>query len=74
MTPSEALREVVSSRRTSGRSLAKQAGLEPSQVRRFLRGGVVTTTTFDALAGALGLRLVEVERRTRKPSPAKEDR
>jgi transcriptional regulator with XRE-family HTH domain len=70
-TLAEQLRDLVGDRGLSGYALAKAAGLNRSIVTRFMAGGSITLETLDALAGALGLRLVDSGRgRRAAPRPA----
>jgi transcriptional regulator with XRE-family HTH domain len=72
------LREIIGSRDLTAYSVAHAAGVAPSVVSRFLsRERGLTLETFDAIAGALGLRLVETAKgrtrplaKTARPSPA----
>jgi transcriptional regulator with XRE-family HTH domain len=70
------LREIIVGRGLTAYSVAHSAGIAPSVVSRFLsRERGLTLETFDALAGALGLRLVETAKgrrpaRAGRPSPA----
>jgi transcriptional regulator with XRE-family HTH domain len=54
------LREIIVTRRLSAHAVAASAGVAPSVVSRFLaRERGLTLDTFDAIAGGLGLKLVE---------------
>jgi transcriptional regulator with XRE-family HTH domain len=65
------LREIINGRDLTAYSLGKAAGVSASVVSRFLnRERGLTLETFDAIAGALGLRLVETAKgRGRPPRP-----
>jgi transcriptional regulator with XRE-family HTH domain len=67
------LREIILARRLSAHAVAASAGVAPSMVSRFLaRERGLTLETFDAIAGALRLRLVESGRgRGRSAGPIK---
>jgi transcriptional regulator with XRE-family HTH domain len=72
-TPSEQLRRILESRGGSAYALARLADLAPTVVSRFLSGRrSLTLHSFDRLAGALGLRLVEPPRRARPSATAAE--
>lgn len=59
-TISDQLRMIVRSRGDSPRSIAIEAGVAPAVLSRFLAGTRgMTLDSLDALAGSLGLRLVE---------------
>jgi transcriptional regulator with XRE-family HTH domain len=69
------LREIITRRGLTAYSIAVDAGLEPSIVSRFLaheRG--LTLASLDAIAEALGLRLIERGKRPKasddRPGPA----
>jgi transcriptional regulator with XRE-family HTH domain len=65
------LREIIVGRRLSAHAVAESAGVAPSVVSRFLaRERSLTLETFDAIAGGLGLRLVEAARGRGRPSKA----
>jgi hypothetical protein len=65
------LRDIISGRRLSAYWVAQTAGVAPSVVSRFLsRERGLTLATFDLIAGALGLKLVESGRGRGRPSPA----
>jgi transcriptional regulator with XRE-family HTH domain len=54
------LREIIHRRGLTAFSIARDAGLEPSVVSRFLsRERGLTLASLDAIADAIGLRLVE---------------
>jgi transcriptional regulator with XRE-family HTH domain len=65
------IRQAVAARGLSGAELARAAGVHPATVTRFLAGASgLTLDSFDAIAAALGLRLVETGRRLgRRPVP-----
>jgi transcriptional regulator with XRE-family HTH domain len=65
----EQLRDLITDRGLSGYGLAKATGLNRSVVNRFLAGGGLTLETLDAIAAALGLKLVESGRRLSKRAP-----
>src|SRR3954451_8153391 len=74
------LREIIVTRRLSAHAVAESAGVAPSVVSRFLaRDRGLTLQTFDAIAGGLGLKLVETARgrgrlaRPAAPRPAAPD-
>jgi transcriptional regulator with XRE-family HTH domain len=62
-TIAEQLRDLINDRGLSGYALARSAGVNRSVVNRFLAGGGLTVDVLDAIAAALGLRLVETGRR-----------
>src|SRR3954447_2748250 len=63
------LREIIAGRDLTAYSVARSAGVAPSVVSRFLsRERGLTLETFDAIAGALGLRLVESGRGWGRPA------
>jgi DNA-binding phage protein len=63
------LREIIAVRRLTAYSLARSAGVAPSVVSRFLsRERGLTLESFDAIAGALGLRLIETARGRGRPT------
>src|SRR4051812_20973545 len=70
------VRAIIRERGLSAYGLARSAGVAPSVVSRFLsRERTLNLDTFDAIAGALGLRLVEGGRgraRPAAPRPAPE--
>jgi hypothetical protein len=69
--PSDVLREVIRDRGLTAYRVAKMAGVAIPSVHRFLRHERgITAETFDALAVALGLRLVEVGTTRRRPRAA----
>ncbi len=57
------VRDLINDRGLTGYALAKSTGINRSVVNRFLAGGGLTLETLDAIAAALGLRLVESGRR-----------
>ena len=67
-TISYQLRELAEARGLAPYALAKLAGVDRSVVARFLAGERdIRLETADRIAAALGLRLVEVARRGRRP-------
>src|SRR3954464_5110827 len=66
------LRQIIRERDLSASEVARSAGVAPSVVSRFLaRRRGLTLDTFDAIATALGLKLVESARgRSRPARPA----
>lgn len=70
------LREIIAGRGLTAYSVAQSAGVAPSVVSRFLsRERGLTLETFNAIAEALGLRLVETARGRGRPSkPARPGR
>jgi transcriptional regulator with XRE-family HTH domain len=61
---SDQLRMVIAARRLTPTAVAKAADVAPSMITRFLNGQRgLTLDTFDRVAAALGLRLVEGPRR-----------
>ena len=63
------LREIISGRGLTAYAVAQSAEVSPSVVSRFLsRERGLTLETFDAIAGALGLRLVETGRGRGRPA------
>jgi len=63
------LREIIDRRGLTAYGLAQSAGVAPSVVSRFLsRERGLTLETFNAIAEALGLRLVETARGRGRPS------
>lgn len=78
--PSDALRAVITARGLPSHAVAAAAGLAPSIVSRWMAGQRgLTLDSFDRIAAALGLRLVETGRRpgtsqrTRRPSGTGEE-
>ncbi len=67
------LREIIGGRGLSAYSVGGMAGVSASVVSRFLsRERGLTLESFDAIAGALGLRLIETARgKARPPKPAR---
>ncbi len=66
------LREIIAGRNLTAYSLAQAAEVSPSVISRFLsRERGLTLETFDAIAGALGLRLVETGRGRGRPTTAR---
>jgi DNA-binding phage protein len=70
---SDELRTIIRGRGLTPYSVATSAGVAPSVLTRFMsRERGLTLDTFDAIAEALGLRLVETGRgKARAPRPAK---
>src|SRR3954447_22386874 len=63
------LRQIIRERDLSAYEVARSAGVAPSVVSRFLaRRRGLTLDTFDAIATALGLKLVESARGRRRPA------
>jgi transcriptional regulator with XRE-family HTH domain len=63
------LRQLITGRNLTAYAVARSAGVAPSVVSRFLsRERGLTLETFDAVAGALGLRLVESGRGKGRPA------
>jgi transcriptional regulator with XRE-family HTH domain len=73
-TVSGRLRDVIESRGLTPTELGRLSGVDPTVISRFLAGErEIRNGTFDKLATALGLRLVEVARlkgRSRSASQA----
>jgi transcriptional regulator with XRE-family HTH domain len=62
-TVSGQLRDVIESRGQTHTELGKLSGVDPTVISRFVSGErEIRNGTFDRLAAALGLRLVEVAR------------
>jgi transcriptional regulator with XRE-family HTH domain len=60
---SEQLRDAMGSSGHNGAELAELADVDPAVISRFMAGKrEIRTATVDRIAGALGLRLVEVAR------------
>ena len=60
---SQQLRDVIDSRGLTPSAVAKEAGIDPGMVARFVSGERdLRLATVDRIAAALGLRLVEVGR------------
>ena len=58
-TVSDGIRKAIDNSGVSRYALAKAAGVEQATLSRFMRGkAAITTTTLDALAKVLGLRIV----------------
>jgi transcriptional regulator with XRE-family HTH domain len=70
-TVSQQLRDVIDSRGLTPYAVAKEAGIDPGMVARFVSGERdLRLGTVDRIAAALGLRLVEVGRsKARAPRP-----
>jgi ribosome-binding protein aMBF1 (putative translation factor) len=68
-TVSGQLRDVIESRGQDGLThteLGKRSNVDPTVIARFVAGErEIRNRTFDKLAAALGLRLVEVEKRSK---------
>ena len=66
---SDQLRAVITARRLTPYAVARLADVAPSVMTRFVNGERgLTLDTFDKIAEALGLRLVEIARRGRPPA------
>jgi hypothetical protein len=64
------LRGVVSARRLSATALGRDAGVDVTQLGKFLRGSkTITLDTADRLSAALGLRLTEAAARRQPAAP-----
>lgn len=65
------LREIIESRDMTPYAVGTASGVDPGILSRFLRGERgMQIDTLDRVAGALGLRLVEVAKRGRPPGRA----
>jgi len=63
------LRSTIAARGLTAYSVARSAGVAPSVVSRFLsRERGLTLETFDAISGALGLRMIESGRGKGRPA------
>ncbi|MCH2127467.1 MAG: helix-turn-helix domain-containing protein [Pirellulaceae bacterium] len=59
-TLSDQLRHIIEAGELSRYEIAKQSGVDASQLHRFVRGsGRLTTDSLDKVAAVLGLRLVQ---------------
>jgi plasmid maintenance system antidote protein VapI len=72
-TVSGQLRDVIESRDLTHTELGRLSGVDPTVISRFVAGErEIRNGTFDRIATALGLRLVEVARpKGRGPKPAR---
>ena len=69
-TLSAQLADVIESRGLTAYAAAKLADVDPGAVARFMAGKTgMNSETFDKLGRALGLRLVELGVRRRRPGP-----
>jgi transcriptional regulator with XRE-family HTH domain len=68
------LREIARSRGLTPYAIAREAGIDPRMLSRFLNGERdIRLATADAIARALGLRLVETARGRGRGKPAPTD-
>jgi hypothetical protein len=61
-TFSDQVREIIRKSGRTHRSIAKEMGVAPSVVHRFMHGSGMSTSSVDRLARVLGLRVIVAKR------------